>query len=80
MDDLLPLDYFLPLRVDEIENAYPLRSEWEVWTAGDDDTAFQVAVCADRKMAEAISHYGRELLQRAYPDLPITSPNLGAVP
>jgi hypothetical protein len=66
MNDLTP-EHFLPFRVEEQQNAHPLPSEWEVWTAGDDDTAFQVAVCNSKLMAEAIAHYGRELMQRAYP-------------
>lgn len=68
MSDLIPIETFLPLHVEEVTNSYPLRSEWEVWTAGGDDVAFQVAVCSDKEMAEAIVHYGPELIRRAYPD------------
>ena len=59
-EELTP-DYFLPLTVCEIPDAS--RLEFEVWTSGDD--GFQVAVCADRDIAEAIAHYGREILERA---------------
>lgn len=59
-NELTP-DYYLPLQVCEIPDAS--RLEFEVWTAGDD--GFQVAVCADREIAEAIAHYGREILERA---------------
>lgn len=64
VDGLIPVSAFLPLVVHEIENAYPMRSEWEVWTQdpGAGGEAFQVCVCASRELAEAIARLGVVIL------------------